>query len=257
MRHGCPPLGTLRDRLQGAARAGRSAGLALSFASASAREISIAISIALTLTLGTPGASVAAPAATHAAALQMLTDADPQRRLAAVQRLAEVGTMADVARVARALHDASVPVRVAAVTALWTIWSRSGDAAIDHKLAQGTQLMSEGELGPALELFDQIVKGRPAFAEGWNKRATVLFLLGRNAESLLDCDEVLKRNPHHYGALSGMAQIHLRRGEVEQALQAYRRALEINPNLEGGTALLRLLEEAVRERRSAPGGRTT
>ena len=211
----------------------------------------------LALMLGMPSAGVAAAPATRATALQMLTHAEPQQRLAAVQRMAEVGTMTDVERVARALRDASEPVRAAAKAALWTIWSRSGNPAIDRKLAQGTQLMSEGDLGPALELFDQIVRARPAFAEGWNKRATVLFMLGRNAESLRDCDEVLKRNPHHYGALSGMAQIHLRRGDFEQALKAYERALEVNPNLEGGAESLRMLQDAVRERRNAAGGRTT
>ncbi len=210
----------------------------------------------------TADSAAAAPAASAASAtremaLRLLTESDPTRRLAALRRLAVVGTMADAPRVASALRDASEHVRAAAATALWTLWSRSGDPAIDRKLAQGTQLMGEGDLEPALALFNQIVQSRPAFAEGWNKRATVLFLLGRHEESLRDCDEVLKRNPLHFGALSGMAQIHLRRDDVEQALKAYERALEVNPNLEGGPALLRMLEDAARERRNAAGGRTT
>ncbi|MBL8344314.1 MAG: tetratricopeptide repeat protein [Rubrivivax sp.] len=199
----------------------------------------------------------AQPQGARAAALQRLSAPDAETRLAAVRRLAEVGTMADVERLARTLRDASEPVRSAAAAALWAVWSRSGVTAIDRKLAEGTRLMSEGELGPALALFDEVVRALPSFAEGWNKRATVLFMLGRNAESLQDCDEVIKRNPHHYGALSGMAQIHLRRGDVEQALKAYERALEVNPNLEGGPGFLRMLQEAVRERRNAAAGRST
>lgn len=214
----------------------------------------------LVLALGALAPALAAPPApppTRAAALQMLAAADAEQRHAAVLRLAELGTMADVERLARALRDGSEAVREAAAAALWQVWSRSGNAAVDRKLAEGTRLMGEGELGPALALFEEIVKMRPAFAEGWNKRATALFLLGRNAESLRDCDEVLKRNPHHFGALSGMAQIHLRRGDVEQALKAYERALAVNPNLDNGPEVLRMLQDAVRERRGAGGGRST
>ncbi|MCW5635120.1 MAG: tetratricopeptide repeat protein, partial [Rubrivivax sp.] len=182
---------------------------------------------------------------------------DPQRRLAAAQRLAGLGTMADVEALARALRDASEPVRHAAAAALWAVWSRSGDAAIDRRLAEGNRLMGAGELERALAVYDGIVRAKPAFAEGWNKRATVLFLLERHAESLRDCDEVLERNPLHFGALAGMAQIHLRRGDPEQALGAYERALAINPNLVDGPQVLRMLQQAVREKRRAAGGRTT
>jgi len=222
------------------------------------RPLPAAAPAAATSAASPPAAAASTPPpAARAAALQMLSAPDAGRRLAAVRRLAEVGAMADVERLAHALRDASEPVREAAAVALWAVWSRSGDAAIDRKLGEGTRLMSEGELGPALAIFDDIVKARPTFAEGWNKRATVLFMLGRHAESLQDCDEVLKRNPHHYGALSGMAQIHLGRGELEAALRAYERALEVNPNLEGGPALLRMLQDAVRERRNGAGSRST
>ena len=212
------------------------------------------VALAAHATLGTLGASMAPAAAaaappTRAAALQMLAASDAERRLAGVQRLAQVGTMADVEHLVRALRDASEPVRDAAAEALWMVWSRSGDAAIDRRLVEGTRLMHEGEFPQALAVFDEIVHARPAFAEGWNKRATVLFLLGRDAESLRDCDEVLKRNRHHFGALSGMAQIHLRRDDPERALAAWRRALQVNPNLGNGAEVLQLLDEAVRARR--------
>lgn len=218
--------------------------------------LQVAVLIAILGASGIGGSvALAAPPPTRAAALQMLAATDPARRLAGVQRLADVGTMADVERLVRALRDASEPVRDAAAAAVWAVWSRSGDAAIDRKLAEGTRLMQEGAFEPALAIFDGIVRARPDFAEGWNKRATVLFLLGRDVESLRDCDEVLKRNRHHFGALSGMAQIHLRRGNPEQALKAYERALQINPNLDDGAAVLRMLQEAVQEQRRAAGGR--
>ena len=183
-------------------------------------------------------------------ALQSLAHPDALQRAAAVERLAEIGTMADAERVAERLRDEHAGVRERAEAALWRIWSRSGDAAIDRALARGVQQMQGGDLPAALATFDDIVRRAPAFAEGWNKRATVRYLLGDDEASLKDCDEVLRRNPRHFGALSGMAQIHLRRGDPERALQAYERALQANPNLDGGPEFLRFLQEAVRRRGS-------
>ena len=137
-----------------------------------------------------------------------------------------------------------------ALALVWRLWGRSGDAAIDAMYEQGMELMQAGNLPKAVLVFSDIITQRPAFAEAWNKRATLYFMLDQYELSMKDCDEVLKRNPMHFGALSGMAQIHLRRGDPERALQAWERALQINPNLEGGPQLLQLLEEAVRRRGS-------
>ena len=90
------------------------------------------------------------------------------------------------------------------------------------------------------------MKRKPAFAEGWNKRATIYFLLGRYDESLMDCDQVLKRNPKHFGALSGAGQIHLQLGNAERALDYFRRALAVNPNLQGAAEIVPVLEEILR-----------
>lgn len=200
-----------------------------------------------------PAPAAAAPPLAREQALKELVHAQPARRAAAVRRLGEVGRMADADRVAQRLRDDEAEVRTLATDALWLIWSRSGDAATDRLFARGVQQLSEGDLQPALATFNLIVQRRPAFAEGWNKRATVRFLLGDDEASLRDCDEVLKRNPGHFGALSGMAQIYLRRGDPENALRAYERALGANPNLDGGPETLRLLEQAVQARR----GRST
>jgi tetratricopeptide (TPR) repeat protein len=100
----------------------------------------------------------------------------------------------------------------------------------------------------SLKVFDQIVQRKPAFAEGWNKRATVLFLLGENERSLRDCDEVLKRNPNHFGALSGAGQIHLRLGHLEQALGFFQRALKVNPNLDGIRQIIPLIEHKLQQK---------
>lgn len=198
-------------------------------------------------------ASAAGPSLSRAQALKALTDTSPARRAAAIERLAEVGTPADADQLAPRLHDDDEQVRELAGVAMWVLWSRSGDRTIDRLYQRGVEQMSQGELPAALATFTLIVQRKPAFAEGWNKRATVLYLMDQDEASLRDCDEVLKRNRHHFGALSGMAQIHLRRGDPERALEAYRRALAVNPNLDGGPEMLKFLQDAVRVR----GGQRT
>ena len=93
------------------------------------------------------------------------------------------------------------------------------------------------------------MKRQPGFAEGWNKRATLQFLLGHNEQSLHDCDEVLKRNPRHFGALSGAGQIHLQLGHLELALAFFKRALAINPNLDGLAPAVQQLEQRLQGQR--------
>jgi len=76
-----------------------------------------------------------------------------------------------------------------------------------------------------------VIKRKPAFAEGWNKRATVYFLAGDFKRSLADCDQVMKRNPNHFGALSGYGQIYFQLERYEKATSYWKRALKVNPNL--------------------------
>jgi len=109
--------------------------------------------------------------------------------------------------------------------------------------------MSGGRLHEAIETFTQITERKPDFAEGWNKRATAYFLAGDYRRSLADCDEVIKRNPQHFGALSGYGQIYLQMNEPDKALEYLRRALAINPNLEGVGSLVQKLESFMARRR--------
>lgn len=210
-----------------------------------------ALLLASALAFGVAG-GVGAADLSRGGALAALASDDAARRLAGIRRLAMVGRMADTERLSAVLADADERNRAEAAAALWEIWGRSGDAGIDALYKRGVAQMNRGEATGALATFDSIVRRKPDFAEGWNKRATVLFFLGRYAESLADCDEVLKRNPLHFGALSGVGQIHSRLENFERALEYFERALAINPNLEGVAlnvaGIRRLLEE--RRRRS-------
>ena len=87
------------------------------------------------------------------------------------------------------------------------------------------------EYGEALRLLDAIVTISPEFAEGWNKRATVYYLLGRYEDSISDVEKTLDLEPRHFGALSGLGLIYNRLDKDAAALDAFERALMINPHL--------------------------
>ncbi len=116
---------------------------------------------------------------------------------------------------------------------IWRIWIHSDDETVNQLMALGVARLNADDYGPALELFDRIVKLAPNFAEGWNKRATTLYVMGRFAESKADIDRVLALEPRHFGALSGLglcnAQLHL----PKEALEAFQRARAVDPNLPG------------------------
>jgi tetratricopeptide (TPR) repeat protein len=150
--------------------------------------------------------------------------------------------MADAGALLHALYDDDEVVRSLAETAVWQIWMRSGDARADALLASGIRRMENGQMGAAVDDFTRAIEIQPEFAEGWNKRATAYYLMGDLEQSLQDCDEVIRRNPNHFGALSGYGLIYVQRGELERALEYFERALAINPNLEGVQQSIELIE---------------
>ena len=182
-------------------------------------------------------------------ALDSLARDDPQARREAASRLGEIGTMDDVPSLVGALRDPDEDTRGEAQDALWHIWSRSGDGEVDRLYKVGVDQMAGGDLEAAIATFSRVIELKPAFAEGWNKRATLYFLTGELRRSLADCDEVMKRNPYHFGALAGYAQIYIRLEQYERALEYARKALAINPNLDGMRRAADALEHAIEERR--------
>ena len=120
----------------------------------------------------------------------------------------------------------------------------SDDKAVNRLMAQGVIAMQRGALDRALDRFDEITRRAPDFAEGWNKRATILYVMGRHRESVADVQQVLNLEPRHYGALSGLGLILVALGREEDALKWLRRALELNPYLDG----IRVLADDLGER---------
>ncbi len=194
-------------------------------------------------------APVTAQMLTHEQSLQALQGpSDPEARRTAVRSLGETGTLADLPWLVAALRDGDSLVRAMAETAVWQVWSRSGDPEIDRLFVEGVGEMNDGRLGRAVESFTRIIERKPEFAEAWNKRATVYFWLGEFDKSLADCDEVMKRNPSHFGALSGYGMIYIQLDRPERAIEYFQRALAINPNLWQVRAAIEQLRQELRAR---------
>jgi tetratricopeptide (TPR) repeat protein len=195
-----------------------------------------------------PASLLAGPAREEA--LQALADTrDVVHRRQGARALGETGVMDDLPQLAAALRDSDPFVRDLAEGAMWQVWSRSGDPAIDRLFAKGLEQMQASQGEEAVETFGEIIRRRPEFAEGWNKRATVYYLLGEYQKSLADCDEVMKRNPYHFGALSGYGMIYLKLDQPATALMYFERALAVNPNLESTRQAIEILKTLLIQRR--------
>ena len=164
------------------------------------------------------------------------------RDLAAAPQLSKAEMRADLLdrlfarlRLARSEREGKL-----AEEAIWKMWTASDSASAEALLQQATRAMAARENEAALSILSTLVALQPHFAEAWNKRATLYFLMGRFDESIGDIDKVLDLEPRHFGALAGLGMIKLRQGEVGAALSAYKRALSINPNMPG---VRRALEE--------------
>ena len=196
-----------------------------------------------------PATALAQGPQTRQQALQALSHADPAQRLAAMLRLADIGTAEDAQALLPRLADRDATVRRVALPAIWRLWGRSGDAAIDALYEQGLNLMQARDLPNAVLLFSEIIAKRPAFAEAWNKRATIYFLLNQYELSMKDCQEVLQRIPQHFGALSGYAQMLAERGELERALELLERAYLVNPSMGNAELMIQDLKRQIEQKR--------
>jgi len=212
----------------------------------------ILVAIALACPVPPMPAAADSPAPTRAQALASLKKPDPRERRRGALELETAGRMDDAPALIAALRDSDDIVRAIAEEALWAVWSRSGEARVDDLFRRGVSEMSGERFSEAIATFTRVIELRPDFAEGWNKRATTYFLAGEYRRSLADCDEVIKRNPNHFGALSGYGQIYLQLDQPDKALEYFRRALEVNPNMDGVQTMIKRLEalEARRRQRS-------
>ena len=132
-------------------------------------------------------------------------------------------------------------------TEIWTIWRRSPDNTINELMRSGGAAMSQGRLRRALVLFDEIVERDPGFAEGWNKRATIYFFMREYEKSLDDVRQTLLLEPRHFGAMAGLGLIFMSLNYYEPALEAFEKALDINPHLPGPKLQIQRLKQFLQD----------
>ena len=116
---------------------------------------------------------------------------------------------------------------------IWGLWIRHEKDDINGLMRKGVLTMSWGRHEAALKYFDKIVELAPDFAEGWNKRATLHYLMRNYDASVRDVQKTLELEPRHFGALSGLGLINMALGYDDAALAAFRKALEVNPHMPG------------------------
>ena len=131
---------------------------------------------------------------------------------------------------------------------IWDIWStHPTQKELTESLANGSNLMSRGELKKAYEIFSVIIDSAPDWAEGWNKRATVLYLMGRYQESLEDIDEVLKHESRHFGALSGQGLVQTALENYEKAIKSYEAVQKIYPSIKSAEVMIPQLKKLIKD----------
>jgi tetratricopeptide (TPR) repeat protein len=164
-------------------------------------------------------------------AWQRLGAGTPAERRAVLETLAQSADARVTPAVAALLHGDDPELVALAEATLWQVWSRSGDPAIDALFADGLRAMEAQDWLGAVAVFGRVVERAPAFAEGWNKRATARFLAAHYATSIADCEQVLRLNPQHFGALAGQGLCHTALGQHRAAARCFRRALAVHPRL--------------------------
>ena len=165
-------------------------------------------------------------------ALEVLRKGDPSQKLKALELLARLGDMQVMQALLQALRDPDGRVRQGAQDAMWAIWLRADNDEIEALMLEGIRLMESEEYPEAAEVFTRMIAKAPKFAEGYNKRATVYYLLQDFERSIADIRKTLELNPAHFGALSGMGLCYLGLEEPRQALEWFERAVAINPNMD-------------------------
>jgi tetratricopeptide (TPR) repeat protein len=129
---------------------------------------------------------------------------------------------------------------------IWSIWTKHEDEGINNLMVHGAQMMGAGKFDEALKSFNLIVATKPDFAEGWNKRATVHYLMGAYAASVRDIEATLVLEPKHFGALAGLGLIYRAIGKPKAAMKAFRKTLEIYPWSVGAQLQIEQLQEELK-----------
>ena len=126
---------------------------------------------------------------------------------------------------------------------IWGEWFQSGSASIDLMMQWSQKAMDDQKFDVALDFLEQVVILQPKYAEGWNRRATVHYMMKNFGKSMSDIDQTLQLEPRHFGALSGLAQIMAATGHKQSALEAWQKVLAIYPMMRSAQDQVATLSE--------------
>jgi tetratricopeptide (TPR) repeat protein len=131
---------------------------------------------------------------------------------------------------------------------IWALWTQTTSDTTALLMLRAKAAMDAKQMDVALKLLDAVVKLKPDYVEGWNRRATLYYMQNDYTHSLEDIQQVLVREPRHFGALAGLGMIMQELGDEKRALDAFRKALAVNPHLEKVPEMVKSLTEKVEGR---------
>jgi tetratricopeptide (TPR) repeat protein len=128
------------------------------------------------------------------------------------------------------LKSSDTSIRDRATSQLWRIWFwQKGKLPLD-RIEQSERLQADGQLEAARSILDELIDTLPDFAEAWNRRAVLMFVMRDYDRAIADCERVIALNPVHFGALHGLGLCHAAVGNYRAAIGAFRSALTIQPH---------------------------
>ena len=142
------------------------------------------------------------------------------------------------------LYDSRNDYQINQVTKkIWDIWHETNDIKIEADFYRGMESMRTRDFIRSIVFFTRGIEKKPNFAEAWNKRATVYYMMGDFDKSMYDINETLKLEPRHFGAMDGMGLIFIHLKQYEKAIKIYEQMLEIFPNNQNTKDKKKLMEK--------------
>ena len=131
---------------------------------------------------------------------------------------------------------------------IWTLWStHPTDQKLTSILDEGSRLVQNQKLISAIDVFTKVIEMDPSWAEAWNKRATVLYMIGEFQKSQDDIDKVLKLEKRHFGALAGQGLVNIQLKNYEKAILSYKKAQEIYPSMQSPKTMIKQIENLIKQ----------
>ncbi len=131
---------------------------------------------------------------------------------------------------------------------IWKIWStHPNNDKFTSMLAEGSKFINNQNFLKAEKIFTNLINLDPNWAEAWNKRATVLYMMGEFKRSQNDINKVLELEKRHFGALAGEGLVNIELGNYEKALSSYLRAIEINPSMTSPEIMINEIKELIKK----------